>query len=251
MISNGLDPIRPGLSPAAGLGVTLFWKRICTVFSCVAYPFQKRLILATFRLRFGYVSATFQSHPGYVSATERPGPATFRHQGIGWTRSLSLRRYGPHCFLPDQPQVNPAALRTVKLLPALLIRPTHKPCTIGISGGQVSWCQNRHPRAALRRGRHAGPLITPNCQRRSARSRHTQFTARLPDFCERLRKKGIVSMAHARSRWNGNGQPPCCSREMWVAPNAAPVPRDFSDPTTGAASGQGPRPAPQWQEQPA
>jgi len=72
MISNGLDPIRPGLSPAAGLGVTLFWKRICTVFSCVAYPFQKRLILATFRLRFqlrvGYVPVTSGLRIGYRAA---------------------------------------------------------------------------------------------------------------------------------------------------------------------------------------
>ena len=34
--------------------------------------------------------------------------------------------------------------------------------------------------------RHKG--LTPNCQRLFARSRHTQFTARLPDSCGRLRK---------------------------------------------------------------
>jgi hypothetical protein len=32
---------------------------------------------------------------------------------------------------------------------------------------------NIHPRTAVRRGRHAGLLLIPNCQRWSARSRHT------------------------------------------------------------------------------
>jgi hypothetical protein len=43
--------------------------------------------------------------------------------------------------------VNLAARRTVKLLPAFLIWLIHKPCTIGISGGQVSSCQTTHTRA--------------------------------------------------------------------------------------------------------
>ena len=45
--------------------------------------------------------------------------------------------------------VNLAARRTVKLLPAFLIWLIHKPCTIGISGGQVSSCQRTHTRAPL------------------------------------------------------------------------------------------------------
>src|SRR5271157_2654290 len=46
--------------------------------------------------------------------------------------------------------------------------------------------------------------------------------------------------------------PPVRSTPTFHRPGLAPpVPRDFSDPTTGAASGQGPRPAPQWQERPA
>ena len=43
--------------------------------------------------------------------------------------------------------MNLAARRTVKLLPAFLIWLIHKPCTIGISGGQVSSCQRTHTRA--------------------------------------------------------------------------------------------------------
>jgi len=37
--------------------------------------------------------------------------------------------------------VNLAAVRIVKLLPALLIRLTDKSCEIGMSGGHVSSCQ--------------------------------------------------------------------------------------------------------------
>ena len=48
---------------------------------------------------------------------------------------------GPNRVLPDRPRVKLAARRTVKLLPAFLIRPIDKSCTIGISGGQVSACQ--------------------------------------------------------------------------------------------------------------
>ena len=35
---------------------------------------------------------------------------------------------------------------------------------------------SHHPRTAVGPGRHAGLLLTPNCQGWSARSRHTQFT---------------------------------------------------------------------------
>jgi len=45
-----------------------------------------------------------------------------------------------------------------------------------------------HPRTAVRPGRHAGLLLIPNCQRWSARSRHTWFTTRSPESCECLRK---------------------------------------------------------------
>src|SRR5271157_5256392 len=45
-----------------------------------------------------------------------------------------------------------------------------------------------HPRTAVRRGRHAGLLLIPNCQRLFARSRHTEFTTRSPESCERFWK---------------------------------------------------------------
>src|SRR5208282_6422916 len=38
-----------------------------------------------------------------------------------------------------------------------------------------------HPRAALPPGRRSPLLFTPNCQRWSARSRHTRFTTRSPE----------------------------------------------------------------------
>src|SRR5271157_6611213 len=41
------------------------------------------------------------------------------------------------------------------------------------------------PRATLQPRRRAGMLLTPNCQRRSALSRHTEFTTGLPESCER------------------------------------------------------------------
>src|SRR5271157_3188816 len=52
-----------------------------------------------------------------------------------------------------------------------------------------------HPRTAVGRGRHAGLLLIPNCQKWSARSQHTQYTARLPDLCEGLRKSEIALLA--------------------------------------------------------
>src|SRR5208282_4812472 len=45
-----------------------------------------------------------------------------------------------------------------------------------------------HPRTAVRPGRCACLLLTPNCQRLFARSRHTEFTTRSPESCECLRK---------------------------------------------------------------
>ena len=42
---------------------------------------------------------------------------------------------GPNRLLPDQPRVNLAAQRTVKLLPAFLIRLIDKSCAIRMSGG--------------------------------------------------------------------------------------------------------------------
>jgi len=57
---------------------------------------------------------------------------------------------------------------------------------VGRPGFLVS--MSKHPRTAVRPGRCACLLLTPNCQRPSAQSRHTQFTTRLPESCECLRK---------------------------------------------------------------
>jgi hypothetical protein len=57
---------------------------------------------------------------------------------------------------------------------------------VGRPGFLVS--MSMHPRTAVRPGRCACLLLTPNCQRLFARSRHTEFTTRLPESCERLRK---------------------------------------------------------------
>jgi len=89
--------------------------------------------------------------------------------------------------LYGQSGVNLAALRTVKLLPAPAVWLFRKACTIRISSGLVSACRRPHtPRADFRLGQRRGLRITANCQRPCARSRHTQFTAELPDCCERL-----------------------------------------------------------------
>src|SRR5208337_2251318 len=66
-------------------------------------------------------------------------------------------------------------LATLLPLPATI--PSHSPC------------QSKHtPRAALPPGRREDLLLTPNCQRPSARSPHTEFTTESPDSCECLRK---------------------------------------------------------------
>src|SRR5208282_1531740 len=96
-----------------------------------------------------------------------------------------LQRKGPPALwnrvLPDRPRVNLAARRTVKLLPALLARLIDKSCAIRMSGGQVSSCQEHTPVCRRSAWATRGPSITPNCQRLFARSRHTHYTASLPD----------------------------------------------------------------------
>ena len=64
-------------------------------------------------------------------------------------------------------------------------------------GRPIPSCQSTHPpRAALPPVRRAGLLLTPNCQRLFARSRHTEFTTRSLESCERLRK------SEWRRAWN-------------------------------------------------
>jgi len=89
-----------------------------------------------------------------------------------------------------------ATLRIVKLSPTLITWLFRKACTTRKPSDLVPACHSAHtPRAALPPGRRAGLLLAPNWQRPSARSRHTDFTTRLPHSCVRLRK--VVS-----SWWN-------------------------------------------------
>jgi len=114
-----------------------------------------------------------------------------------WLRfALSRRPPGLNRVLFVQSGVNSTALRTVKLSLALLIWLFRKTCTTRISGRSVNACQRTYtPRAALPPGRRAGLRFTPDCQRPSARSRHTEFTTGSAEACEGL--SNLVS-----SRWH-------------------------------------------------
>src|SRR5271157_1664377 len=81
----------------------------------------------------------------------------------------------------------PSTLRAVKVAPAHHIWLFRKPCAIVKSDRVICLCQTPlAPRAALLLRRRAGLLLTLNCQRPSALSRHTEFTTELPESCERL-----------------------------------------------------------------
>src|SRR5271157_4345492 len=92
-----------------------------------------RAILPPFCHPFGFDSARGQP----LSGTQGKGVATF----------ALVTMVGPNRVLPDQPRVNLAALRTVKLLPAFLTRLIDKSCAIRMSDGQVSSCQRAYTRA--------------------------------------------------------------------------------------------------------
>src|SRR5271157_3695661 len=79
-------------------------------------------------------------------------------------------------MLFSQSELNLAALRTVKLLPAHISWLFRKTCTTLRSSGLVSACQRTH---AVRRPSPwatRGSASQPSCQRPSAQSRHTEFT---------------------------------------------------------------------------
>src|SRR5271157_354612 len=59
-------------------------------------------------------------------------------------------------------------------------------CAVVNSDRMICLCQTPlTPRAAFPLRQHAGLLLTPNCQRPPALSRHTEFTTGLPESCER------------------------------------------------------------------
>ena len=77
---------------------------------------------------------------------------------------------------PATPLLSPAKIRELNHAAfASLSYPTDRQVLrnphVGRPGFLVS--MSRHPRTAARPGRHAGLLLTPNCQSRSARSQHT------------------------------------------------------------------------------
>ena len=96
---------------------------------------------------------------------------------------------GPNRVLPGRSGVNLAALRTVKLSPALITWLFRK----HLHNRQIKRVGFRVSKNTLRRappfpsGDARACVITPNCQRPSALSRHTQFTTGMPESCERLR----------------------------------------------------------------
>ena len=140
------------------------------------------------RCQIGFVwrfSCTASSFPSAALTTGRP--------------SLATRHYSEP-LLFGRSRVNLAALRTVKVAPGPLIRPSCKTCTIRISVGLTSACpKNTHPACRPSVWRHADLHLRPHCQRPSARSRHTEFTTRLPESSERLRNL-VFSRLHKRDR---------------------------------------------------
>ena len=83
----------------------------------------------------------FYSHFAIQSALRATGASRYPPpREREWPRLHSWRRSGPNRVLPDQPRVNLAALRTVKLLPAFPTRLIDKPCAIPMSGSQVTSC---------------------------------------------------------------------------------------------------------------
>src|SRR5208283_500688 len=100
-------------------------------------------------------------------------PERRRPQIRGWRAGGSLAVSSP---TPATPLLSPAKIRELNHAAfASLSYPTDRQVLrnphVGRPGFLVS--MSIHPRTAARPGRHAGLLLTPNCQSRSARSRHT------------------------------------------------------------------------------
>ena len=122
---------------------------------------------ATYRLRF-------LLRISYVSAIKRPGqpPSGIREGGWPTFALLTMVRPEPSPARSTPGEPGRAADRQAF---ASLSYPTNRQVLryphVGRPGFLVS--MSIHPRTAVRRGRHAGLLVIPNCQRLFARSRHT------------------------------------------------------------------------------
>src|SRR5271165_197067 len=100
-------------------------------------------------------------------------PEGRRPQIRGWRAGGSLAVSSP---TPATPLFSPAKIRELNHAAlASLSYPTDRQALrnphVGRPGFLVS--MSIHPRTAARPGRHAGLVLTPNCQSRSARSQHT------------------------------------------------------------------------------
>src|SRR5271157_4951948 len=125
-----------------------------------------------------YVSATyllcFLLHISYMSAMKPPGQPLSGIRELSWPTFARLTTVGPQPrparSTPGEP--GRAADRQAFASPSYLTnRQVLRNPHVGRTGFLVS--MSIHPRTAVRHGRHAGLLLIPNCQRWSARSRHT------------------------------------------------------------------------------
>ena len=123
-----------------------------------------------FLLRFATFPATYQLRVGYKAA----GPAPFWHQRMRLAHGRSLDE-GPARIVSCQ--INPgeagrAANRQAFASPSYS---ANRQVSRNPRVGRPRFLRSMslHPRTAVRPVRHAGLLLTPNCQRWSARSRHS------------------------------------------------------------------------------
>ena len=109
-----------------------------------------------------------------ASAIRHPPPSAIRHSPV-WRPSPNQRPNGG--IAKPSPNEAPLGFTDHWALATghYFLATRHSPC------------QSTHtPRAALPLRRRAGLLLTPQCQRPSALSQHTEFTTELPESRERL-----------------------------------------------------------------
>src|SRR5271157_2198170 len=204
------------------------------------------------------------SNAGHSSGVAGVDARGRRPQIRGWRAGGSL---AVASSTPATPLLSPAKIRELNHAAfASLSYPANRQVLrnphVGRPGFLVS--KNTRPRTAVRRGRHAGLLLIPNCQRWSARSRHTQFTTRSPESCERLRRseieaslgsslRGVVSAPRSRPGSPGGARPD--ARRLaatglgWrrrIGPAAGPRPASATAPASSrrcCPTARRPRPA--------
>src|SRR5271157_3692183 len=167
------------------LGVTLLRTTALRCFCPSSSCFPKAAHTCYVLLHVGYVScyvsATFPAtcrlrfllRVSYVSAIKRPGQPLSGIREGGWPTFALLTKVQPESrparSTPGEPG-RVADRQTFASLLYLTDRQVLRNPHVGRPGFLVS--MSIHPRTAVRRGRHAGLVLTPNCQRLFARSRH-------------------------------------------------------------------------------